>query len=112
MSVTIHMICLRMSSGVGEDLDRVAERLAHLLGAVRAQDDGRLGEDRLRLRERLAVAGVEGAHDLAGQLQVRRLVLAHRHERRLVDDDVGGLQHGVGEQPEVDVVGLVARFSL
>jgi hypothetical protein len=80
VSVTIDMTCFRISSG-GEDVDRVADRLAHLLDAVRAQDDRRLGEHGLRLGERLAVAGVEGADDLARQLQVRGLVLADRHER-------------------------------
>jgi hypothetical protein len=30
----------------------------------------------------------------------------------VVDRDVGRLQHRVGEQGVVDVVGLVARFSL
>src|SRR6476646_6016702 len=48
-----------------EDVDRVAERLAHLADAVRAQDDGCLGMDRLWLGERLPVPGVERSHDLA-----------------------------------------------
>ena len=83
-----------------------------LLDAVRAEDDRRLGEDGLRLGERVAVAAVEGPDDLARQLEVGRLVLADRHERRLVDDDVGGLQDRVGEQAVVDVVGLVALLLL
>ena len=62
--------------------------------------------------EHVAVARVEGAHDLARQLQVRRLVLAHGHVARLVDGDVRGLQHRVGQQREVDVVGLVALLLL
>ena len=70
--------------------------LRHLPDAVGAEHDRRLGEDRLRLGERVAVAVVEGAHDLARQLEVGRLVLADRHQRRLVDDDVGGLQDRVG----------------
>ena len=100
----------RMTSGAAEDVDRVAERLAHLPDAVGAEHDRRLGEDGLRLGEGLAVARVEGADDLARQLEVGGLVLADRDQRRLVDDDVGGLQDRVGEQPVVDVVGLVARF--
>ena len=76
------------------------------------EHDRRLGEDGLRLRERLAVAAVEGADDLARQLQVRRLVLADRHQRRLVDDDVGRLQDRVGQQAVVDVVGLVGLLLL
>ena len=41
-----------------------------------------------------------------------RLVLADGHERGLVDDDVGGLQDRVREQPVVDVVGLVLALLL
>src|SRR6478672_277882 len=48
-----------------EDVDGIADRLAHLPDAVGAEDDRRLGVDRLRLRERVAVARVERAHDLA-----------------------------------------------
>ena len=106
------MTCFRISVRLGEDVDRVADRLAHLPDAVGAEDDRRLGEDRLRLGERLAVAVVEGADDLARQLEVGRLVPADRHERRLVDDDVGRLEDRVGQQPVVDVVGLLAVFSL
>ena len=43
---------------------------------------------------------------------MRRLVLPDRHERRLVDDDVRCLQDGVGQQPIVDVVGLLLPFLL
>ena len=78
MSVTIDMTCLRMTSSGGEDVDRVAERLAHLPDAVGAEHDRGLGEDRLRLGERVAVAVVEGADDLARQLEVGGLVLADR----------------------------------
>ena len=73
---------------------------------------GRLGVDGLGLREGVAVAGVEGPDDLARQLQVRGLVPADGDERRLVDDDVGRLQDGVGQQAVVDVVGLAALLLL
>ncbi len=84
--------------GLGENGDRVAGALAHLGGAVGAEHDGSLGEDRLRLGKDRSVAAVEGTHDLAGELQVRRLVLADRHSRCLVDHDVGGLEDRVVEQ--------------
>ena len=45
-----------------------------------------------------AVEVVEAAHDLARQLDVRRLVLAHRHGVGLVDDDVGRLQQRVAQE--------------
>ena len=106
------MTCFRIDVGRGEDVDRVAERLAHLPDAVGAQDDRRLGEHRLRLGERVAVAAIERPDDLARQLQVGGLVLADRHERGLVDDDVGRLQDRVGQQPVIDVVGLVGLLLL
>ena len=106
------MICFRTVAGVAEDVDRVADRLAHLPHAIGAEDDGCLGEHGLRLGERVAVAVVERAHDLARELEMGGLVLADRHERRLVDDDVGRLEDRVGQQPVVDVVGLVGLLLL
>ena len=97
---------------VGQDVDRVPDRLRHLAHAVRAEDDGRLGEHRLGFGERVAVARVERADDLARQLEVRGLVLADRHQRRLVDDDVAGLQDRVRQQPVVDVVRLALLLLL
>ena len=88
---------------LGEDRDGVAGGLAHLAGTIGPEHHGRIGEDGLRLREDLAVAAVEGAGDLARELQVRRLVLADRHPAGLVDDDVRRLQHGVVEQPHAVV---------
>ena len=79
------------------DADRVAVRLRHL-AAVDAVDLRRRGEERLRLREDLAVESVEPAHDLAADLEVARLVLPDRHEVRAVDGDVGGHQHGIPEE--------------
>ena len=80
--------------GLGEDRDRVAGALAHLAHAIGAEDDRGVRVDRLRLGEDRPVAAVEGAHDLAAQLEVGGLVLADRHAAGLVDDDVGGLEHG------------------
>ncbi len=53
---------------------------------------------RFREGEALAEAGVPAPRDLPHQLQVLELVLPHRHERRLVQEHVGGLEHGVIEQ--------------
>ena len=78
-------------------VDRVAVRLRHL-AAVGPRDALGLGEQRLRLREDLAVQVVEAAHDLPRDLDVGRLVLAHRDRVGLVDDDVGGLQQRVAEE--------------
>ncbi len=51
-----------------------------------------------RLHEHLAVGGVEAPGDLAGQLDVLALVVAHRHLVGAVEQDVGRLQHRVQEQ--------------
>jgi hypothetical protein len=47
---------------------------------------------------RPAVQAVEAPRHLAGELDVRRLILAHRHIVRLVDQDVGRLQQRVAEE--------------
>ena len=84
---------------VGEQ-DGVAHRLAHAVAveAAQAREGGerRLGLDEHR-RPVLAVDEVEAPRQLARQLDVRHLVLAHRHVRRLVEQDVRRLQHGVAE---------------
>ena len=81
-------------------IDRVAVALAHL-AVVEAGQARRRREQRLRLDEQLAVEIVEPPHDFARQLEVRHLILAHRHEVRVIDDDVGGLQQRVPEKSEV-----------
>ena len=40
------------------------------------------------------------------------LVLAHRYARGAVQQDIGGHQHRVAQQPRVDVFGLFADFIL
>ncbi len=84
-----------------EDADLVAVALGHL-AAVDARhhrggvEDVGLGDD-----EDLPELLVELAGDVAGHLQVLLLVLAHRHQIGEVDQDVGRLQHRIGEQPVV-----------
>jgi hypothetical protein len=46
------------------------------------------------------------------EFEVLLLVLAHRDPVGAVEDDVRGLQHRVGEQPGVHVVGLVLALVL
>ena len=74
---------------------------------------GRLRVDGLRLRERLAVAAVEGADDLAADSS-RWAAWSRPTGTRsaLVDDDVGGLQDRVREQAVVDVVRLLLLLLL
>ena len=50
--------------------------------------------------EGVAEPAVEPDGEVAGELEVLALVLTHRHLVGLVDQDVGGLQHRVGEQAD------------
>ena len=54
--------------GITQDVDGVADRLAHLLLAVGAQNHGSGGEDRFWLWEGVAELVVERARDLTAQL--------------------------------------------
>jgi segregation and condensation protein A len=86
-----------------QDVDRPQGRvdaLGHLaLGVLEVHDarpdrgDRGLGDD-----EQLAVAAVEALRELAGELEVLALVVAHGHPVRLVEKDVGSHEHWVGEE--------------
>jgi len=56
------------------------------------------GELALGHAERLAEAVVEALRDVARELEVLALVVADRHEIGLVEQDVAGHQHGIGEE--------------
>jgi hypothetical protein len=78
-------------------------RFRHLLGAVaQAHHARRLAEDqRLGQREEVdAVVVIELLRDIACELDMLLLVLAHRHMRRLVEQDVGGHQRRIGVEAE------------
>ncbi len=60
------------------------------------------GDHRLGDHEGFAEASVEPLRDVTGQLDVLALVVADRHPIRVVQEDVGGLQRRVGEQPGGD----------
>ena len=102
----------QIASSVSRERDRVAEALRHLRLPVEPENLRRRREQRLRLGERVAEARVEPAHDLARQLEVLALIFADRHARRAVEQDVGRLQHRIGEEARVDVVGLMLRLVL
>ena len=50
--------------------------------------------------------------DVAGQLDMLLLVVADRHVGRLVEQDVGGLQHRIGEQADARALAVLARLLL
>ena len=55
---------------------------------------------------------VEFLGDVAGQLQMLLLVVADRHMRGAVDQDVGGHQVRIGEQPDRGVLAVLAGLLL
>ena len=84
--------------GLGQNGDRIAERLAHLGLPVEPYDATRvLADQRLGLGEGLSVCRVELSRDVARQLEMLALVLAHRNRVRLVEQDVGGLEDRIIE---------------
>ena len=72
----------------------------HLRGRVLEVHDpsADLGDPVLGHDQRLAEAGVEALRDVAHQLEVLALVVAHRHLVGAVGEHVGRLEHRVGEQ--------------
>ncbi|MDH6549194.1 hypothetical protein M2162_003291 [Streptomyces sp. SAI-041] len=100
---------LRLVEEVDEALRR-GRRLAHLDRRVlEVVDLRRLLEDvRLRDREGLAEAAVEARGEVAGQLDVLALVLAHRDLVGLVEQDVRDLEDRVREQADARAVGALA----
>ena len=90
-------------------------RLGHLLGAVAQRHDPRgLAQDhRLGQREQLDLeAAVERARDVARQLQMLLLVLAHRHMGRPVGQDVGRHQDRVGVEADRGVLAILPGLLL
>ena len=81
--------------------DRVAQRLAHFGLAIGARQRVPFHEV-VGHGKQLAVLVIEATRDLARDLDVRLVVLAHRHQMRLRQEDVGGLEHRIAQQPERD----------
>ena len=99
-----HHRALRRLDGLRHLVGRLLE--VHHPGAG-ARDRG-LGHD-----ERVAVARVEPDRDVAGELDVLALIVAHRHAVGVVEEDVGRHQGRVGEQARGDeLAGLAADLSL
>ena len=114
MTILLHF--LRIAFGLVEDLDRVLVALGHL-PAVEPRHHGHsledvgLGQPEDRLA--LAVDVVEPLGDVARDLQVLLLVLAHRDDVGVVEQDVGRLEHRVGEQAVLggDPLGLLVLVA-
>ena len=81
------------------------EAIDGLLADLHLDADAELGDVRGKVV-------VEFLGDVAGQLQMLLLVLAHRHMRGAVDEDVGGHQARIGEQAERGVLAVLAGLVL
>jgi hypothetical protein len=65
-----------------------------------------------RYHEGLAIVAIETNGDVARQLEMLLLIFAHRHQVRLIKQDVRGHQHGIVEQADQNVFFLLAGFVL
>ena len=121
-SVVARMMVLRILSGGSSSATAwlaAGFGFAHLLRGVVQPHDARAHRRQAGVghHERVAVERIEALGDVAGQFQVLRLVLAHRHDAGLVEQDVGRHQHGVLQQAVADGfllggLGLVLRHAL
>src|SRR5918998_1393581 len=85
--------------------DGVAVGLAHLAPVEPGERRGPLGDERPRRSQHPGpVAAGELLREVDGDLQVLRLVGAHRHLVGIEREDVGGHEHGVAVQPRVHAV--------
>ena len=98
-----------VDNGVG-----VLVGLAHLLGGVSQRHDlgTALSHDGFGNGEGVGVDGVEAGGDVAAKLHVLLLVDAHGDYIGLVEQDVGGHQHGISEESGINVVGVLLGLIL
>ena len=104
-SVTARLDPLRDDRGVveeGDETGRRIGRLGHLRHRVLQVHDARAdrGNRVLGHDERVAVAVVEADRDVARELDVLALVVAHGHLVGVVGEDVGRLQDRIVEHPD------------
>ena len=66
----------------------------------------------MRLDQVRRIEVIETAHNLAGQLEVRHLVIPHRHPVGVVDGDVGGLEQRIAEEADGRQVAVAHLLDL
>ena len=113
-SVTADLIFLTFTRGSSSSstmpVGAEADLLIFAVGSARSAIRPTGGQDvRLGHPERRAEPSVEADRQVAGELQVLALVLPDRNPLRLVEQDVGRHQHGIGEQGHGHGVGPAAR---
>ena len=70
------------------------------------------GDDRFRNGKGVGIDLVEAVGNIAAYLDVLLLVDADRHDIGLIQQDIRRHQHRIGEQPGVDVVGVLCALVL
>lgn len=95
-----------------ENTNGVAQALRHLIFAVEAEDALGFGHISLAFGEDLAIASVETPGNLAGELDVLNLILAYGNSACFVEENVGSLEDRIGEEPDVDVLLVLAGLLL
>ena len=82
-----------------EERDRIVVTFAHFL-SIEARHGGTGFADHGfgQFEQVLTVAGIKFRGDVAGHFQMLFLILADGHDVAVVDEDVGGHQHWVGEK--------------
>ena len=88
--------------------------LAHLAGRILKRHNARvrLGNVSVRYGKGGAVNAVEAFRNIAGKLKVLLLIRANRDKLRLIQQNIGGHQAGIGEQSGVDVFRMLGGFIL
>ena len=71
-----------------------------------------MGNKRFGQGKGVAVYAVEALGNIAGQLHMLLLILAHRHQIRLIQQNVRRHQHGVGKQARCNVIGMLLGLGL
>src|SRR5215208_6652337 len=95
--------CHYLGAGVGFG---AADLAAYHVRLVEGHDPGSgLQDQGLRNNEGLTVESVETPCERPRELQVLALVLAYGDEVRVVEEDVGGLEHGVVVEPDARALG-------
>ena len=95
------MIFFFSASRLLEQFERVAVAFRHFFAIDARHAGGSVDHPGLRQHEDLAEDRVERARQIAADFDVLHLILADGHDVRVVRQNVGRLQHGIGEQAGV-----------
>ena len=97
---------------VHEEDAAVGVGLGHFVLGIAEAHDARahLGDERLGELEGIGEGIVEARADVAAELDMLALILADGDEVGLVEQDIGGHEHGIGKQARGDIICMLLRF--